>query len=169
MKKNWNMALRSLLVIGACCLFFGCQPGVRPIPAGSGSSAVRGDQTFLGSCRSLRASDGFRQNVWLCFAGEGHGAVCMDLDRQLYLVVRTGLPVRPVDLLSDRFRRLQVAESDLRGRMHPEAFVLDQPGDGGSDAIFRIPTDAGESFAADLFNELLGLDLKSRDLWFQWD
>lgn len=90
----------------------------------------------------------------------------MDLDHQLYLVVDTELPVRSVAHLSKRFSNLRISAATLRKRMDPDAFILDRD---GIDSIFRIPPDAEESFAADLFSELLGIKLKPADIRFHWD
>jgi hypothetical protein len=123
------------------------------------------DQTFLGNAKNLRKSDGFRQNVWLSSNGP-LGAICMDLDHQLYLVVVTEFATRPAEHLSERFRSLEISTAALRKRMDPDAFILDRE---GIDWICRIPPDAKESFAADLFNELCGLNLKPDNIWFGWD
>jgi hypothetical protein len=90
----------------------------------------------------------------------------MDLDRQLYLVVDTEFTARPETRLSKRFRNLHISASTLRKRMDPNAFILDRD---GIDWISRIPPDAEDSFAADLFNELVGLNLKSADIRYGWD
>jgi len=90
----------------------------------------------------------------------------MDLDHQLYLVVNTELTTRPLTHLSKGFSNLRIPATTLRKRMDPNAFILDRD---GIDLIFRIPPDAEESFAADLFNELLGLNLKPTDIGFGWD
>jgi hypothetical protein len=123
------------------------------------------DQTFLGNVNALRASDGFRQNVWLS-SNCSLGAICMDLDHQLYLVIVTELPARPAEHLSERFRSLHISTAALRKRMDPDAFILDEE---GIDWISRIPPDAEESFAADLLNELCGLNLNPNNISFQWD
>ncbi len=151
-------------------LLLGCSTGPRAIstPDNLAPACVEEctDQTFLGNANDLRASDGFRQNVWLNFNKDGHGVICMDLDHQLYLVIDTELPVRSVANLSKRFSILQISATTLRKRMDPNAFLLDRD---GIHLIFRIPPDAKESFAADLFNELLGLNLKPADIRFGWD
>lgn len=90
----------------------------------------------------------------------------MDLDHHLFLVVDTELPVRSVANLSKLFSNLKISAATLRKRIDPDAFILDRE---GIDCVFRIPPDAEESFAADLFNELLGLKLAPTDIRFQWD
>jgi hypothetical protein len=164
------MHWHSSTLIGISSLLLGCNNGLRDMPPTRDTTAVciedRADQTFLGNSRQLRASDGFRQNIWLNFHKDGHGAICMDLDHQLYLVVDTDLPVRPVAHLSKRFGDLRISAATLRKQMDPDAFIL---GRDGIDWISRIPPDADESFGADLFNELLGLKLEPTDIRFQWD
>lgn len=151
-------------------LLLGCTTGNHIIPQKHDTAEICvedcTDQTFLGNCNDLRRSDGFRQNVWLCFNRDGHGAICMDLDHQLYLVVDTQDSIRPASRLSKRFSELKISAAALSKRMDPDAFILDR---NGIDWISRIPADAEESFAADLFNELLGLELKPADISFQWD
>lgn len=124
-------------------------------------------RSFVEICHKLKSSDGFRQNVWLCGKLEASAAICMDLDRRLYLVVRSE---RPANQMDETYKRLMVTSETLRSRMHPDAFIL---GDGAADpklvGIFRIPDDAGESFGIELLNHLFGLDLKIEDQSFQWD
>ena len=162
-------------ILAACCfvLHVGCHPGVpaKPAVAEIAPPCVEdsGPETFLENCQHLRASDAFRQNVCLCFKQDGHGAICMDLNHQLYLVVVTKLPARPVAQISERFRQLQISTAALRKRMDPDAFILNRPGEDRIRGIFRIPDDVEESFAAELFNDLLGLKLEPGDIWFQWD
>lgn len=164
------MRWRSSILIAISSLLLGCSTGSLDISTTHDTDAICvedcGDQTFLGNCNELRSSDGFRQNIWLNFNKDGHGAICMDLDHQLYLMVDTKLPVRSVAHLSKRFSNLQIPVSTLRKRMDCDAFILDRD---EIDWISRIPPDAEESFAADLFNELVGLNLKSTDIRFQWD
>jgi hypothetical protein len=50
--------------------------------------------------------------------------------------------------------------------MDPNAFILDRE---EIDFIFRIPPDAKESFAADLLNQICGLNLKPDNIRFGWD
>jgi hypothetical protein len=84
-------------------------------------------------------------------------------------VVVTKLPARPVAQISKRFRQLQISTAALRKRMDPDAFILNRPGEDRIRGIFRIPDDVEESFAAELFNDLLGHKLEPGDIWFQWD
>jgi hypothetical protein len=164
------MRWHSYILIVISSLLLGCSTGSRTISTTHDTSAIcvedSVDQTFLGNSNELRTSDGFRQNIWLNFNKDGHGAICMDLDHQLYLVVDTDLPVRSVTHLNKRFSNLRISAATLRKRMDPDAFILNRD---GIDWIFRIPPDTEESFAADLFNELLGLKLKPTDIRFQWD
>jgi hypothetical protein len=127
---------------------------------------VADDQTFLRNTHNLRASDGFRQNVWLSFNQDSHAAICMDLNRQLYLVVISERTWQPGKHPSKRFSNLRISSATLRKRMDPDAFILDRD---GIEWIFRIPPDAEESFAAELLNELSGLDLKPTDIGYGWD
>ena len=124
------------------------------------------DQTFLGNANELRTSDGFRQNCWLSYDKGSLGAICMDLEHQLYLVVDAKLPPQSEDQLSKQFTDLRISAATLRKRMDPDAFILNRE---GIDWISRIPPDANESFASDLFNELLSLNLKPSDIRFGWD
>ena len=164
------MRWRNTILIAIYSLLLGCSNGSRVIST-TGDTAPAcveecDDQTFLGNSNDLRASDGFRQNVWLSFNQGSIGAICMDLDHQLYLVIDTEFPIRSAEYLSQRFRGLQVSSTKLRKRMNPDAFILDRD---GIDWITRIPSDAEESFAADLLNELCGLNLRSPDIRFGWD
>ena len=164
------MHWHSSILIAISSLLLGCSTGSRAISTTRDTAAIcvedSVDQTFLGNCNGLRTSDGFRQNIWLNFNKDGHGAICMDLDHQLFLVIDTELPVRSVANLSKRFSNLKISAATLRKRIDPDAFILDRE---GIDCVFRIPPDAEESFAADLFNELLGLKLAPTDIRFQWD
>jgi hypothetical protein len=157
------------ILIAIYSLLLGCNIGGPAISKAPNSTADRvedgDDQTFLGSCKQLQVSEGFRQNIWLNFNKDGHGAICMDLNRNLYFVVDTELPIESTHL-SKRFRDLRISATTLRERMDSEAFILAGP---GIDLIFRIPPDAEESFAADLFNDLLGLNLRPTDIRFHWD
>jgi hypothetical protein len=90
----------------------------------------------------------------------------MDLEHQLYLVVVTDLPTRSADQISKQFIDLRISTATLRKRMDPDAFILNRD---GIDWISRIPPDAEESFAADLLNELLSLDLKPSEIRYGWD
>jgi hypothetical protein len=164
------MRWQSSILVATYSLLLGCSTGSRTISA-SGNTAPAcveacEDQTFLGNSNSLRASDGFRQNVWLSFNQGSIGAICMDMDRQLYLVVDTEVPLRSEEYLSQRIKSLRVNATTLRKRMNSDAFILDRD---GIDWISRIPLDAEESFPADLFTELCGVNLKSSDIRFGWD
>ena len=127
------------------------------------------DETFLGNCSQLRASKGFRQNVYICFNHEGHGAIFMDLDLQLYLLVVSDLPVKPVDDIDSRYRELLVSVDEVRERIDRDAFILKSDNDEQIGYVFRIPENPEESFAADLFHELLEVKLKPQDIWYKWD
>jgi hypothetical protein len=157
------------ILIGICSLLLSCSTDSRALSTADDTAPAFveecADQTFLGNANDLRTSDGFRQNVWLSSNGP-LGAICMDLDHQLYLVVVTESPTRPAENLSERFRSLEISTAALRKRMDPDAFILDRE---GIDWICRIPPDAKESFAADLLNELCGLNLKPNNIWFGWD
>lgn len=124
------------------------------------------DQTFLGNYNNLRASDGFRQNVWLSCDQGSIGAICMDLNHQLYLVVDTDVPFRSEERINQRFRSLRINATTLRKRMDSDAFILNRD---GIDWISRIPSDAEETFPSDLFRELCGVNLQSSDIRFGWD
>ena len=159
------------ILIAVSSLLLGCGAGSRGISTIQDAVAIRGvedcvDQSFLGNCNELRASGGYRQNIWLSFNKDGLCAICMDLDRQLYLVVDTGFQVRSVGHPSKRFSSFRISAATLRKRMDPDAFILDRDGIGW---ISRIPPDAEEPFAADLLSELLGFKLKPSDIRFQWD
>lgn len=123
-------------------------------------------QTFLGNCKRLRESNGFRQNVWLSYHQGSIGAICMDLDHQLYLVIHTKFPLRSEEYLSNQFRSLRISANTLRNRMDPDAFILDRD---GINWISRIPLNAEESFPCDLFHELCGVNLRSSEIRFSWD
>ncbi len=90
----------------------------------------------------------------------------MDLNHQVYLVVIAERTGRPGKHPSKRFSNLLISSATLRKRMDPDAFILDRD---GIEWIFRIPPDAEESFAAELLNERLGLDLKPTDIGYGWD
>lgn len=148
------------------------------LPPETGRDTVNGvdcleaepSRSFLEICRKLKNSDGFRQNVWLCGKLEASAAICMDLNRRLYLVVRSERPARTARQIDDTYKRLMITPETLRSRMDPDAFIL---GDGTADeklvGIFRIPDDAGESFGIELINHLFGFDLKIEDQSFGWD
>jgi hypothetical protein len=165
MMPNYSFILIAIFSLLLCCCS-GSRAGSTTLDTIPSSFEESFDQTFLGNCNSLRKSEGFRQNVWLNFNQDSHAAICMDLDHQLYLVVKTELPLSPIARLSTRFRKLQITADTLRKRMEPEAYILDGE---GIDLIIHIPSDAEETFAADLFNELLDLKLKPNDIIFQWD
>ena len=160
----------SPILVTIYSLLLGCSNGSRalsilgnPTPA---CVEAGEDQTFLGNSNRLRSSDGFRQNVWLSCNRGSIGAICMDLDHQLYLVVDTEVPLRSEVYLNQRFRSLRVNATTLRKRMDSGAFILDRS---GIDWISRIPLDAEESFPSDLFKELCGVNLKLSDIRFGWD
>ena len=163
---RWHGSI--LIVISS--LLLGCGTGSRALSTTHDSSSIGveecDDQTFLGNIQKLRRSDGFRQNIWINFNKDGHGAICMDRDHQLYLVVDTELPIRSVSHLSKRLKKLRISTDTLRKRNDPDAFILDRDGIAW---VSRIPDYAGESFATEFFNELLGLKLKPTDIRFQWD
>jgi hypothetical protein len=169
-------AMRFILS-GACFVaLVGCHPGAPATPiaptiqtATPLDEAEMAPKTFLENCQQLRASDGFRQNVWLNSNQDGLGAICMDLDHQLYLVVVTSLPARPVAKTSKQFRQLRISTAALRQRMDPDAFILNRYDNDPIRGIFRIPVDAGESFAVDLCNEILNLKLQPGGIGFGWD
>jgi len=125
-----------------------------------------GDQTFLGNCKSLRDSDGFRQNCWLSSKQLTIGAICMDLNRHLYLVVDTDSPIRSEELISPRFKNLRDSAATLRKKMDSEAFILDRQ---GIDWISRIPIEAKDTFPSELLHELTGVKIKSADIRYGWD
>ncbi len=158
------------ILIAVSSSLLGCGAGSRALSTTHDTAAIGVedcvDQSFLGNCNELRASAGYRQNVWLSFNKDGLGAICMDLDRQLYLVVDTGFQVRSMGHPSKRFSSFRISAATLRKRMDPDAFILDRDGIGW---ISRIPPDAEEPFAADLLSELLGFKLKPSDIRFQWD
>lgn len=164
--------LLSLLAVFSIALI-SCRHGfskdqqATPIPANS--EADRTPATFLENCKQLKESSGFRQNIWLCFNQDAHGAICMDLNRQLYLVVASTLPARPDTQFKESYQKLQISDATLLSRMDPESFVLANRGNSKSLGIFQIPADADESFAVDLFNHLFNLTLAHGDLSFQWD
>ncbi len=165
-----TMRQRSFILVTICSVLLGCGTGShthstpdKPRPP-DGEACE--DQTFLGNAKRLRASGGFRQNVWLSFNRGSIGAICMDLDRQLYLVIDTEFPLRSEECLSQRFRSLRVTPTTLRKRMNSDAFILDRD---GIDWISRIPLEAEESFPTELFRELCGVNLKSSDMRFAWD
>jgi hypothetical protein len=162
---RWNISI----LMAICSMLLGCSAGSRALSTADNTTPASveecADQTFLGNANDLRTSDGFRQNVWLSSNGP-LGAICMDLDHQLYLVVVTGFPTRSAEQLSERFRSLEISTAALRKRMDPDAFILDRE---GIDWICRIPPDAKESFAADLLNELCGLNFKPNNIRFGWD
>jgi len=164
------MIFHSSILIASCFLFIGCSNGYRAVstPDSTSLACVEEcrDQTFVGNCNSLRTSDGFRQNCWLSSKQGSIGAICMDRDHQLYLVIDTELPLRSPKYQSQRFRSLQDSPSNLRKRLDPDAFILDRE---GIDWISHIPLNAEESFAADLMNELCGLSLKHEDIRYGWD
>ncbi len=157
------------ILMAICSLLLGCSTGSRAVSTADNNTPACleecADQTFMGNANDLRTSVGFRQNVWLSSNGS-LGAICMDLDHQLYLVVDTEFPTCPPEHLSNYFRSLKISAPALRKRMHRDAFILDRE---GIDWISRIPLDAEESFAADLLNEFCGLNLKPEDIWFGWD
>ena len=158
------------ILITSYSLLLGCSNGAYSISTTQDAATIcvenRADQTFLGNTNDLRSSDGFRQNCWLSFNQGSLGAICMDLDHQLYLVVDTELPTQSADHLSKQFTDLRISAATLRKRMDPDAFILNRD---GIDWISRIPPDADESFAADLCNKLLSLNLKPSDIRFGWD
>lgn len=164
------MRWHNLFLIAIYSLLSGCGTGLRVNSKADDSTPAcveePSDQTFLGNTHNLRASDGFRQNVWLSFNQDSHAAICMDLNHQLYLAVIAERTGRPVKHPSKRFSNLRIYSATLRKRMDADAFILDRD---GIEWIFRIPPDAEESFAAELLNERLGLDLKPTDIGYGWD
>jgi hypothetical protein len=167
---KWFMPYFScgLLLVSSCQSLL---PGIgRDIGNGVDCLEEESSRSFREICRELKNSDGFRQNVWLCGKLEVRAAICMDMDRRLYLVVWSEHPALTAKRIDESYRRLMVAPDILRSRMDPDAFILGQPG--GSEppvGIFQIPDDAGESFGIDLINHLFNLDLKSEDQRFGWD
>jgi hypothetical protein len=127
------------------------------------------EKTFLGNCRELRTSKGYRQNIYICFNQDGHGAIFMDLDHKLYILVTSSLAVTPVENLDSRYSKLLVDVDEVRDRMDRESFILNNSSNDEVDYIFRIPSNPQESFAVDLFNELLDLNVKPQDVWYKWD
>jgi hypothetical protein len=164
------MRWHNSILIAIYSMLLGCSTGSRALFSADDTAPVcveeNADQSFVGNSNALRASDGFRQNCWLSYKQGSLGAVCMDLDHQRYLVVDAEFPIHSVGHRSQRFSSLQVSIATLRKKMHPEAFILDRD---GIDWISRIPPDAEESFAADLFNELFGLRIKPTDIRYGWD
>jgi len=165
-----------LILAGACFVALaGCHPGTPAMPivptihtASPYDEESEIPKTFLENCQQLRAGDGFRQHIGLTCSEGILGAICMDLDHHLYLVVGTELPARPVANLSERFRKLRISTAALRPRMDPDTSVLNRSTYGPIRGIFRIPADAGESFAVDLCNELLNLKLPPGGIGFLW-
>jgi len=127
------------------------------------------DETFFGNCSQLRASKAFRQNVYICFNHDSHGAIFMDLDQQLYLLVVSDLPVTTQDDLDSGFRELLVSADKVREGMDRDAFILKSDNMEQIGYVFRIPEKAEESFAADLFHELFKVKLKTQDIRYKWD
>lgn len=139
---------------------------------GNGVDCVEGErsESFLEICRKLESSDGFSQNVWLCGKLDASVAICMDLDRRLYLVVRSERPARAANQIDETYKQLMVSPEILRSRMHPDSFILNGGAEGQKLVeIFRIPENAEESFAINLINHVLNLDLSLNDQSFQWD
>lgn len=163
--NRWHMTL--LVLSGLACLT-SCQ--LANVGKSMPALESQASSSFIENCHQLRKSDGFRQNVWLCGHMADSAAICMDLDRRLYLVVRSERPARSQNQIDGKYRRLQVTPETLRSRMDPEAFILDGGAVGEKlVGIFHIPDDAGESFGIELINHLLNLELKAEDLDFQWD
>lgn len=163
------MCWHSSILMAICFMLLGCSTGSRALSLANNITPTCveecADQTFLGNANDLRTSDGFKENIWLSSNGS-LGAICMDLDHQLYLVVVTEFPTLRVEHLSERFRSLQISTAALRKRMDPDAFILDRE---GINWISRIPPDAKESFPAELLNDLCGLNLKPNNIRFGWD
>jgi len=158
------MLWHNSILIAICSLLLGCntcEPAKSP--------TTHDVETFLDNCDQLQATDAFRQNIWVSFNGDSHGAIFMDLNHQLYLAVISKIPIRSQDCLSEQFKKLQVSITELSKQMDPDAFILNESTKDRIDGIYRIPTDTKESFVAELFNELMGLNLRTHDIRFQWD
>lgn len=94
----------------------------------------------------------------------------MDLDRRLYLVVRSERPARTASLIDEPYKQLMVTPETLQSRMHSDSFILNGGAEGENlVGIFTIPENADESFGINLINHVLNLDLNADDLSFQWD
>jgi hypothetical protein len=128
-------------------------------------------QTFLGTCRDLRTTSAYRQNIWLAWnQGEDSSqiALCVDLKNEVYLVICSSSAARSDAKLSDYYTSLITPISLLRARMDPEAFVLDTR-NSPVIAIFRVPEDAPEAFGADVINAVLGTQVTPESLTFLAD
>lgn len=158
----------------ACCLLTCCQ-SVERTTTGTHSTRLtflepQAPSSFLENCRQLKQSNGFRQNIWLCGKTEASAAICMDLDRRLYLVVRSERPARTASLIDEPYKQLMVTPETLQSRMHSDSFILNGGAEGENlVGIFTIPENADESFGINLINHVLNLDLNADDLSFQWD
>ena len=128
-------------------------------------------QTFLENYDNLRKTTSYRQNIWINWE---HGvdtsqvALCVDLENQVYLVIRGSPTAGSEEKLTDFYRKLSVSVPTLRSRMDPDAFILNNR-NSPLVVILRVPDNPPESFAADAINQLLGRKLTPDRLTFQAD
>ena len=132
---------------------------------------LQSTQTFLENYHDLKKTTSYRQNIWI---NREHGvdksqaALCVDLEGQVYLVIRD-LPTAGAEKrLSDFYRNLSLSVPALRSKMDPDAFILDHR-NSSHVVILRIPDNPPESFAADAINQLLDCRLTPDRLTYQAD
>lgn len=143
--------------------------------AGNDSSTsfeeLQSAQTFLENYHDLKRTTSYRQNIWIHW---DHGvdpsqvALCVDLENQVYLIIRDSPIAGSGEKLTDFYRNLSLSVPTLRSRMDPDAFILDNRSS-PLVVILRVPDNPPESFAADAINQLLGRSLTPDRLTFQAD
>ena len=87
------MSIHRFIAILICTSLLSCNKESPLTPKAIDYSAPQLEESFLGNCNQLQVSEGFRQNVFICFDGDTHGAIFMDMDSKLYLLVVSELPV----------------------------------------------------------------------------
>lgn len=132
---------------------------------------IQSAQTFLENYHNLKQTTSYRQNIWI---NREHGvdtiqvALCVDLENQVYLVIRDLPTTGSKENLTDFYQNLSVSIPTLRSRMDPDAFIMDNR-NSPLVVILRIPDNPPESFAAEAINQLLGRRLTPDRLTYQAD
>jgi hypothetical protein len=137
----------------------------------SSSEELQSAQTFLENYHNLKKTSSYRQNIWINWE---HGvdssqvALCVDLENQVYLIIRDSPTAGSEEKLTDFYRNLSLSVPTLRSRMDPDAFILSNR-NSPDVVILRVPANPPESFAADAINQLLDRRLTPNRLTFQAD
>lgn len=137
----------------------------------SSSEELQSAQTFLENYHNLQKTSSYRQNIWINWE---HGvdtsqvALCVDLENQVYLIIRDSPTAGSEEKLTDFYRNLSLSVPTLRSRMDPDAFILSNR-NSPHVVILRVPANPPESFAADAINQLLDSRLTPDRLTFQAD